>query len=107
MVVRVAPLVTVRKPLTHLTVLDWFRIGDRFSCQGRLKFASHFAEVSEVTLHLKLFHLRSSAEGDMHPPGLDTLDPRQQVGIKAELKYRARFGRLRQFGLHDFVGPWA
>jgi len=54
-----------------------------------------------VTLDLS----RAPAEGDVHPLGLEPLDPRELIHVRADLEEGARLGVARELGVHDLVAP--
>src|SRR5260370_24081622 len=105
MVVISAARIAQREPRTHLAVLRWLGIGVRFKLPRFFELTSHVAEIGDVASNLESLGSSRAPEHNMHPPGLRTLNPRQQVRIKAKLNRRCRLGGACELGFHDFVRP--
>src|SRR4029079_17287663 len=97
--------VTIRRPVTHKTMLDRFWISNRQLAQRSLIIAFYLSKEREVTLHTKLLRLSSSPEHDVHLLRIFTLNCSNQLRIETELHQRASFRRFRQLSLDNLVRP--
>src|SRR5882724_1811487 len=105
MVVLSAARVAQREPRTHIAMLRWLRVGIGFVLPRSFKLTSDPAHIRDVTLNVESFGSSSAPQHNMHPLGLHTLNPRQQVRIKTKLNYRCRLGGTGKFSLHNLVRP--
>ena len=67
-----------------------FRVGISRSVTGGIEISFDFAEIGYVLLDWVFLWIHVAPEHDVHPIGLDHLNLREEVRVKAELYQRPR-----------------
>src|ERR1039457_5692356 len=82
-----------------------FGVGIWFELPRLFELTSHLTEISDVALNLESFGSCRAPQHNVHPLGLYTLNPRQQVRIEAKLNQRGRLGGACELGFNYLVRP--